>query len=58
VRRGEILSTQWKQVRLDARGDILPARKTKTKRDRRVPISSRLQAILEMRRYDATERRP
>jgi integrase len=53
-RRGEILSLQWKQVRLDDRGEIfLPAGKTKTRRDRRIPISSRLRAILTMRRYDA-----
>ncbi len=53
-RRGEILSLQWAQVRLDARGEIfLPGQKTKTKKDRRIPISSRLRAILEMRRHDA-----
>ena len=31
---------------------FLPARKTKTKNDRRVPISTRLRAILEARRFD------
>jgi len=31
---------------------FLPASKTKTKRDRRIPISSRLRNILEMRRFD------
>jgi integrase len=54
-RLGELLSLQWWQVkglagpnpRLD-----LPASKTKTKRDRVVPISNRLKAILEMRRKD------
>ena len=52
---GELLSLQWGQVKdLDgARPHLyLPAAKTKTKRDRVVPISSRLKAILEMRRQD------
>jgi hypothetical protein len=31
---------------------VLPWRKTKTRRDRRIPISSRLRSILEMRRFD------
>jgi integrase len=51
-RKGELLSLQWHQVRLTPppkRELVLPAQKTKTKRDRRIPISSRLQAILEMR---------
>jgi integrase len=54
-RRGELLSLQWWQVK-DFDGDrpyvYLPAAKTKTKRDRVVPVSSRLKAILEMRRKD------
>lgn len=53
-RRAELLTLQWKQVRLDNRGEIfIPAGKTKTKKDRRVPISSRLRAILTMRQHDA-----
>jgi integrase len=54
-RRGELLSLQWSQVKdLDgARPHLyLPASKTKTKRDRVIPISTRLKAILEMRRLD------
>lgn len=54
-RRGELLSLQWWQVRdLDGVNPQLdlPAAKTKTKRDRVVPISGRLKAILEMRRHD------
>ena len=52
-RRGELLSLQWSQVRLDARSEIfLPGPKTKTNRDRRIPLSGRLRAILEMRRHD------
>jgi integrase len=50
-RRGELLSLQWWQVRLTPRPElVLPASKTKTRRDRVVPISSRLRAILELRR--------
>src|SRR6185436_14875448 len=54
-RRGELLSLQWWQVKdLDGTNPQLdlPAAKTKTKRDRVVPISGRLKAILEMRRND------
>lgn len=54
-RRGELLSLQWWQVKdlddVSPRLD-LPASKTKTARDRVVPISGRLKAILEMRRND------
>ena len=63
MRRGEVLSLQWKQVEgLKVDGStltwapkaelFLPAGKTKTKRDRRIPISSRLKAVLDMRRFD------
>ena len=63
MRRGEILSLQWREVVgmtveemsvvWAARSEIvLLAAKTKTKRDRRIPISTRLRAILEMRRFD------
>jgi integrase len=63
MRRGEILSLQWSQVdgmKLDASTIewstkpelVLPWGKTKTRRDRRIPISSRLKSILEMRRFD------
>lgn len=54
-RRGELLSLQWWQVKdLDGARPYLylPAAKTKTKRDRVVPVSTRLKAILEMRRKD------
>lgn len=71
MRRGEILSLQWSQVEgmtVKARGDeysviwdpraelVLPWAKTKTRRDRRIPISGRLRAILEMRRFDPAGR--
>lgn len=53
MRRGEILSLQWSQVRFSPRAEIfLPATKTKTKRDRRVPMSSVLRGILERRQCD------
>lgn len=53
MRRGEILSLQWSQVKLQPKAEIfLPAQKTKTKSDRTIPISTRLKAILEMRRHD------
>jgi integrase len=52
-RKGELLSLQWEQVRFTPSARIfLPAQKTKTKRDRRVPISSVLRRILETRRLD------
>jgi integrase len=50
-RLGELLSLQWHQVRSEPRRElVLPASKTKTRSDRRVPISTRLAAILAMRR--------
>ena len=50
-RRGELLSLQWWQVRLAPKAELfLPGEKTKTKGDRTVPISTRLRAVLEMRR--------
>jgi integrase len=50
-RCGELLSLEWSQVQLETRPELwLPAGKTKTGRARRVPVSSRLKSILEMRR--------
>jgi hypothetical protein len=50
-RRGELLTLQWWQVRFSPKAELfLPARKTKTKADRTIPISARLRAILDMRR--------
>jgi len=52
-RRGELLSLQWEQVRFAPRAELfLPADKTKAKKDRRVPLSGRLQRLLEARRHD------
>jgi len=53
MREGELVSLQWHQVRFSPRAEIfLPAAKTKAKRDRRVPISSVLCALLVRRRND------
>src|SRR5262245_25024723 len=51
-RPGEILSLQWMDVNLLQREIIIRAEKAKTRRDRLVPVSQRLFAILEMRRLD------
>jgi integrase len=50
-RKGELLGLQWSQVQFVPRPELwLPADKTKTGKARRVPISTRLRPILEMRR--------
>ena len=51
-RPGEILSLQWRDVDLDARELTIRAEKTKTRQARRLPISSRLLAVLQMRQLD------
>jgi integrase len=58
-RIGELLSLQWHQVTLDGkeRSITLPAGKTKTKRARSIPITTRLAAVLDMRRLDAAGKR-
>jgi len=48
-RLGELLSMEWSQVRNDL---FLPAGKTKAKKNRRVPISTVLQRVLDARRHD------
>jgi integrase len=64
-RRGELLSLQWSQISgLKVTGStvtwapraelFLPHQKTKTETDRKVPISTRLKSILEMKRFDPT----
>ncbi|MFN7982952.1 MAG: site-specific integrase [Vicinamibacterales bacterium] len=49
-RRGELLGLQWRDVR--AQELVLPATKTKARRDRRIPISSALRGVLDARRND------
>jgi integrase len=52
-RKGELLNLQWHQVQLTPRPELwLPADKTKTGTARRVPLSTRLQAVLAMRTHD------
>jgi integrase len=51
-RKGELLTLQWHQVRFDLNEIHLPAKKTKARRPRHLPISTRLKALLEMRRTD------
>jgi integrase len=52
-RKGELLNLRWSQVQLGPRPELwLPADKTKTGKARRVPLSTRLQAVLAMRRHD------
>jgi integrase len=55
-RRGELLSLRRRDIVIDARGVFqmisLRAENTKTDTARRVPISPRLRAVLEMRRTD------
>jgi integrase len=60
-RRGELLSLQWKDVKVDSHGApthiTFLAENTKTDEQRTVPVSLRLRAVLEMRRL-ATDGQP
>ena len=49
-RPGEILSLQWGDVDLAGRELVIRAEKAKTRRARRLPVSTRLHAVLQMRR--------
>ena len=51
-RPGEILSLQWMDVNSLQREITIRAEKAKTRYDRLVPVSQRLNAILDMRRLD------
>jgi integrase len=51
-RVGEVLSLQWRNVNIETREIVIEAVKSKTRTARIVPISSRLKAVLEMRRHD------
>lgn len=55
-RPGEILSLQWRDVSLERHELTIRAEKEKTRRERIIPTSTRLLAILEMRRFDRAER--
>lgn len=60
MRRGELLALRWRDVRWGANTLLLPAEITKTAQARDVPITSRLRAVLELRRHapDGSEHRP
>ena len=49
-RKGELLSMQWQQVSVERNEIIITAQKAKTHTARVVPLSSRVRAVLEMRR--------
>jgi integrase len=51
-RVGELLSLQWREVRWEESCLVLQAAKTKTNESRAVPMTSRLRAVLEMRKHD------
>ena len=51
-RPGEILSLQWEDLNLERRELTVQAVKSKTRTARMIPISSRLAAVLEMRRLN------
>jgi integrase len=54
-RKGELLGLQWKQVRWLQNEIHLPAPKTKTRKDRRIPISPTLREILTRQQHGMTE---
>ena len=51
-RQGELLAVRWQHVDLTRRENTLPASVTKNGRERLVPISRRLLAVLEMAQHD------
>jgi integrase len=52
MRRGELLSLTWADVRWNENAIYLPLKRTKTRKHRVIPISQRLKAVLDMRRLD------
>jgi len=55
MRKGELLGLQWEDVRWLQNEVRLPAPKTKTRRDRKIPISPTLREVLTPRQYGTTE---
>ena len=51
-RRGELSSLQWRDVTLERREFRVRAANAKNRRERYIPITSRLLAVLEMARHD------
>lgn len=56
ARRGELLGLQWDDVNLERRELLIRAENTKDAEVRRLPISSRLTAVLEMAQTDPAGR--
>ena len=56
-RQGELLSLQRRQVQWERNELHFPAAKTKARRERFIPISHRLGALLDMRRHSPTDER-
>lgn len=54
MRKGELLSLVWRQVRWLQKDLYLPGGKTKARRDRKIPISPALREILTRRQYGMT----
>lgn len=50
-RKGELMNLRWKDVRMDDNLIVLQAESTKSNTMRVVPVSTRVKAILEMRRH-------
>jgi integrase len=59
-RKGELLSLQWSQVDFERNELFLPAEKTKSDKDRWVPMTARARALLDMRKTgpDGQDRKP
>jgi integrase len=55
MRKGELLSLVWRQVRWLQNDLYLPGGKTKARRDRKIPISPNLREILTRRQHGMTE---
>jgi len=55
-RKDELLNMQWSQVSFERNVVNIPASKAKSKRSRNIPMTSKLRAILEMRRTDPAGR--
>jgi integrase len=51
-RKDELLDMQWSQVSFERNVINIPAHKAKSKRSRDIPITSKLKAVMEMRRTD------
>jgi len=50
MRRGELLNIDWKDVHIDRGFIIIPAAKTKNRRQRDIPLTPKARAVLEERR--------